>query len=75
MENTTKVGHKCFSWTNQNVMNTFRGLIIKYENLMEDPVQSFAEVISHLIQSGMEIDVDYDLIDIYINEHKEKFQD
>ena len=74
VENTTKSwATNVLSWTNQNVMNTFRGLIIKYENLMEDPVQSFAEVISHLIQSGMEIDVDYDLIEIYINEHKEKF--
>ncbi len=74
VENTTKSwATNVSSWTNQNVMNTFRGLIIKYENLMEDPVQSFAEVISHLIQSGMEIDVDYELIDFYINEHKEKF--
>ncbi len=74
VENTTKSwATNVSSWTNQNVMNTFRGLIIKYENLMEDPVQSFAEVISHLIQSGMEIDVDYELIDFYINENKEKF--
>ena len=76
VENTTKSWSTNFlSWSNQNVMNTFRGLLIKYENLIEDPTQSFAEVISHLIQSGMEMDVDYDLIELYINNNKEKFSD
>lgn len=74
VENTTKDwSTNVQSWTNSNVLNTFRGQIIKYEELINNPQQILAEIISHLIQSGMEIEIDYDLIDDYINTNKDKF--
>ena len=74
VENTTKNwSTNVQSWTNSNVLNTFRGQIIKFEELINNPQQIFAEVVSHLIQSGMEIEIDYDLIDNYINKNKDKF--
>ena len=74
VENTTKDwSTNVQSWTNSNVLNTFRGQIIKFEELINNPQQIFAEVISHLIQSGMDIEIDYDLIDNYINKNKDKF--
>jgi len=73
IENTNKGwSTNVLSWSNPNVMNTFRGLLIKYEDLMNNPLQIFAEIISHLIQSGMDIDVDYELIEKFIekNQHQ-----
>lgn len=74
VENTTKDwSTNVQSWTNSNVLNTFRGQIIKFEELINNPQQIFAEIVSHLIQSGIEIEIDYDLIDNYINKNKDKF--
>jgi hypothetical protein len=74
IQNTTKDwSTNVLSWTNTNVINTFRGQIIKFEELISNPEQILAEVISHLIQAGMEIEIDYDLINNYINNNEDKF--
>lgn len=74
IENTTKDwSTNVLSWTNSNVINTFRGQIIKFEELIKNPEQILAEVISHLIQSGIEIEIDYDLINSYINNNEDDF--
>ena len=53
IENTTKDwSTNVLSWTNLNVINTFRGQIIKFEELINNPEQILAESISHLVQSG-----------------------
>tara|TARA_A100001015_G_C14867421_1_gene662944 strand:+ start:101 stop:1057 length:957 start_codon:yes stop_codon:yes gene_type:complete len=54
------------SWTNNNVENTYRGKLIKYENLENSPKDTLIEVIYHLKQAGMNLDIDFDLIDKFI---------
>ena len=54
------------SWDNENVKNTHRGLILKLEDLVEDPVYNFAVVLSHISQSNMDIEIDYNLIQKYV---------
>ena len=74
IQNTTKDwSTNVLSWTNTNVIDTFSGQIIKFEELISNPEQILAEVISHLIQAGMEIEIDYDLINNYINNNEDKF--
>lgn len=55
------------SWTNENVINTFNGLIIKNEDYQKDPLNFFAEIIAHLKMSGLDIKLDYEKIEQYIN--------
>ena len=39
------------SWTNENVKSTFNGMIINYEELINNPLEIFTSVIGHLNQS------------------------
>tara|TARA_A100001015_G_scaffold304451_1_gene395659 strand:+ start:1283 stop:2254 length:972 start_codon:yes stop_codon:yes gene_type:complete len=57
------------SWTNPNVISTFRGIIIKEEELIEDPLQKLSELVSHLIQSGINCKLDYSYLQNYIEEN------
>ena len=54
------------SWDNENVKNTHRGLILKLEDLVEDPIYNFAVVLSHISQSNIDIEIDYNLIQKYV---------
>lgn len=56
------------SWTNSNVMSTFRGYIVKYESLLENPKQILAELIGHMIQAGVKLKLDYGAIDKFLND-------
>lgn len=66
-ENTHNWSTNVSSWTNSNVRSTFKGLIIKYERLVEDPQQVLAELVAHMIQSGLEIKLNYSEINEFID--------
>lgn len=68
-ENTQNWSTNVSSWANPNVTSTFRGFIIKYENLLEDPKQILAEVIGHLVQSGLKIALNYEHIDEFLSKN------
>ena len=55
------------------MLYSFRGQIIKFEELINNPEQILAESISHLVQSGIDIEIDYDLIGKYVNDNRDKF--
>ncbi len=57
------------SWTNTNVISTFRGFILKEEDLASDPLQKLSEITSHLIQSGVDIELDYSFLQNYISDN------
>ena len=63
------------SWTNENVKNTFNGLIIKYEDFISNSLEVFANIVTHLNQVGYKLDINYDLINQFINENKKFFVD
>ena len=54
------------SWDNENVKNTHCGLILKLEDLVADPVYHFAVFLSHLNQSNIDVEIDYNLIQKYV---------
>lgn len=55
------------SWIDSNVMNTFRGLVIKIEELSEKPDEILADIISHLSLSMPNLILDYQTIIEFIN--------
>ena len=57
------------SWSNGNVCSTFRGYILRYEDLLNDPEQMLSEVIGHLSQAGLNIELNYRLIKSFLDEN------
>ena len=62
------------SWEDYNVNSTFRGMSIKYESLISDPETVLPQIIAHLVESSINIDLNYDLIDKFISENKNAFK-
>lgn len=73
-ENRQGWGVNVSSWINPNVANTFKGLILKIEDVLSSPETSLAEVIAHLMQSGLKIKLDYDIIRDFISENQTYFK-
>lgn len=72
MENRQNWNTFTKSWTNKNVENTYRGKLIKYENLENAPKDTLTEIIYHLKQAGMSLDIDFDVIDKFIQNNDMK---
>ena len=58
------------SWTDENVQNTYRGKIIKHEEMLNSPNDVLVSVVYHLKQAGLNTDVDFDLIDKFVENNK-----
>lgn len=69
-ENTQSWETHVNSWTNDNVINTFNGHLIRFEEISKNSLQVFAEIIAHLNMAGYDIELDYDKITSFINENK-----
>ena len=54
------------SWKDPNVLNTYRGLLISQQDFIKAPHDTFTKILFHLIQAGVKIEMDYNLIDQYI---------
>lgn len=67
IENKQSWGVHAKSWMDENVKNSYRGKQILYEDLIASPYETFVEVIYHLKQSGVNIDIDHDLIKSFID--------
>ena len=63
------------SWIDKNVSDTFKGNIINNDNLKENLEENLVNLIYHIVQSGLEIDVDYDLIDTFVQNYEFKNND
>lgn len=57
------------SWTSTNVINSFSGYIIDYDELNKDTNFVLSEVIGHLIMKGLPISLNYEIINQYISQN------
>ena len=57
------------SWTDANVINSLKGKIISKKELHNNSYEVLSSIILHLIQSGVEIDLNYDLIDNFVKKN------
>lgn len=55
------------SWTDPNVVSTFRGLVLRYEDLVKNTEETFVQILYHLKQSGEGIDVEYSFVKEYLD--------
>ena len=58
------------SWSDSNIKDTLNGLIIKYEDLVDNPGEQLSRLVFHLKQTGFDIKVNYDLIESYIEQNQ-----
>ena len=61
------------SWTNENVINGFNGLVVRNEDLQENPEEIFTSILFHLNQCGLDIKVDYQKISEYVNNFSKNY--
>ncbi len=54
------------SWSDQNVITSLRGKIISKKEIYNNTFETLSSVILHLIQSGVEMELNYDLIELFI---------
>lgn len=54
------------SWTDANVLDSLRGKVISKKELCNNTFETLSSVILHLIQSGVQIELNYELIEEYI---------
>ena len=58
------------SWRDPNVISTFRGLLIPVQDFQDKPREILTKALFHLIQAGIKVEMNYDLIDQYILNYK-----
>ncbi len=69
-ENRTNINTNKKSWTDPNVVSTFKGRIIYYDNLLNDTEDALREIIFHLKQYGFDIDINNEDIKEFISQNK-----
>ena len=57
------------SWTDPNVLSAYRGLLINYDEFVHNSEETLTKIIFHLIDAGLDIDINYDVIRIYVEEN------
>lgn len=67
LENRTNLNTHVKSWTNSNVINTYKGKVISYEKLVHETEEVLIEIIYHLKQYGMNLEVNLDDIKYFIS--------
>ena len=57
------------SWIDTNVVDSLKGKIIKIEDFYKDPEETLISIVMHLIQSGIKIELNYDLIGAFLSDN------
>ena len=57
------------SWTDPNVMNALKGLVLHKRLLLQKDLETYASIILHLKQANIKINLQYDLIQQYLDEN------
>ena len=55
------------SWSDPNVANTLKGIILKKTDYFENPDEFFGSIVLHLRQSGYDVPLNYSFISEYIS--------
>ena len=58
------------SWTDENVVNTFKGKIIYFQRLLEDTKDVLVDIVYHLKQHGMNVNINMSDIQKFVSNNK-----
>tara|TARA_Y100001935_G_C17284162_1_gene499319 strand:+ start:175 stop:1131 length:957 start_codon:yes stop_codon:yes gene_type:complete len=62
------------SWKDPNVLNSLRGKIILKSELIENTYETLSSIIFHFIQSGIKIEINYEIIQEFIKNNPISFK-
>ena len=57
------------SWLDENVQNSFRGKTILTDNLEANTSDALLEILYHFKQSGIDIDINFNLVDLFLEKN------
>ena len=66
-ENRTDLNTNIKSWTDSNVINSFKGKIISYQRLLDETEEVLIEILFHLKQYNFDIEINMDDIKNFIS--------
>lgn len=69
-ENRKNINVNVKSWTDENVVNTYKGKIISYQKLLNETEEVLLEILYHLKQYGMPIEINIDDVKQFIINNK-----
>lgn len=62
------------SWRDANVRNSLKGKFILKSDLIKNPYEALSSIIFHFIQSGANLDMNYEIVEEFINLNKNNNQ-
>lgn len=62
------------SWADQKVLDDYNGLVLKYDELINNPFDFFSTIILHFKDKGVNIEVKYDLIQEFVDRNQSLFE-
>ena len=62
------------SWQDPNVVDSLKGQIIQLKDILSNPLDTLSSVVFHLIQSGLSLDMKYDVVEEFIQANKPEDQ-
>tara|TARA_Y100000996_G_scaffold398575_1_gene366747 strand:+ start:2108 stop:3064 length:957 start_codon:yes stop_codon:yes gene_type:complete len=68
-ENRTNLNTNVKSWVDPNVIDTYKGKIISYNRLLEEPEEVLIEILIHLKQYDFDLDINMDDIKKFVSSH------
>lgn len=60
------------SWQDPNVIDSLKGKIIHLTDLFNNPMDTLSSIVFHFIQSGLILDMKYDIVDEFIQNNNPK---
>ena len=69
-ENRTNFNINYNSWTDENVISTFKGKIVSFEKLIDDTPNVLLEILYHFKQYGMDVKINLDDINSFVSDNK-----
>ena len=62
------------SWQDPNVIDSLKGKFIHLTDLLNNPIDTLSSIVFHLIQSGLLLDMKYDVVEEFIQNNNPKNQ-
>ena len=61
------------SWTNENVKNSYKGMLIPYLDIIKNPEETLNNLLYHIKENGLNIPINFDYVEEFIKNNSDLF--